>query len=194
MEDLKSGDPIRIYIAGSTHSYQTLVLVLRQHDGTGDAFDSDRYIIKDDGITKDIVYHDMVGANCAPDLETNNCFTEPDGVYYYTTKDLIDIGDGTFDSNSYHNVLKHQTNDSNISEKIRYKINNNPADFLDHGNQREIDIDGPYRNNELSRSAGCTIGKDGQLHQDEYMRILKAGVDNVENIIKIIHSYSNGDR
>ena len=79
------------------------------------------------------------------------------------------------------------------SEEIRKKINVNPADFLDHPNQYKKS-NSPYRGNELPRSAGCTIGKDGQQHHDEYMRMLKTGVENIEDVKKLIYSYGNGGK
>ena len=42
-----------------------------------------------------------------------------------------------------------------------------------------------------SRSAGCIIGKDGQLHHDEMMKYLMEDVDNPEKINVYIRSMSN---
>jgi len=101
---------------------------------------------------------DRVGANCKPEYnEKSGCFTEPDGIYHYTTEGLTKQEDGTYDSKSYKNTLRHITFDDEIDKKIRDKINFDPADFLDHGNQRIIDTTGPYNDNLEPGSAGCTI-------------------------------------
>ena len=188
-----TGRKIEETVAGE--DIRTYVLVVRQNDGLGNSFDSDRYVYKN-GV---MVFHDKVGANCS---ETNkkknvNNFTEPDGEYYFTTKGLPKNTDGTFDSNSYHNVLIHQTNDPKIPKEIRDKINISPRDFLEHCNQYKISADLKeksgtiYGGNLYPCSAGCTIGKDGQEHHDLYMSVLLNGVSNVENIRKEIRSISN---
>ena len=188
-----TGRKIEETVAGE--DIRTYVLVVRQNDGLGNSFDSDRYVYKN-GV---MVFHDKVGANCS---ETNkkknvNNFTEPDGEYYFTTKGLPKNTDGTFDSNSYHNVLIHQTNDPKIPKEIRDKINISPRDFLEHCNQYKISADLKeksgtiYGDNLYPCSAGCTIGKDGQEHHDLYMSVLLNGVSNVENIRKEIRSISN---
>ena len=188
-----TGRKIEETVAGE--DIRTYVLVVRQNDGLGNSFDSDRYVYKN-GV---MVFHDKVGANCS---ETNkkknvNNFTEPDGEYYFTTKGLPKNTDGTFDSNSYHNVLIHQTNDPKIPKEIRDKINISPRDFLEHCNQYKISADLKeksgtiYGDNLYPCSAGCTIGKDGQEHHDLYMSVLLNGVSNVENIRNEIRSISN---
>ena len=186
-----TGRKIEETVAGE--DIRTYVLVVRQNDGLGNSFDSDRYVYKN-GV---LVFHDKVGANCKAEKQNENCFTEPDGEYYFTTEGLIDNGDGTFDSDSYHNVLIHQTNDPNISKEIRDKINISPRDFLEHCNQFKIsaslgeDSGRLYGSNVSPCSAGCTIGKDGQEHQDLYMSVLLKGVSDVTNIRKEIRSISN---
>ena len=172
----------------SSRNKKTEVYVLRDNDGLCDSFNSIRMIFKD-GVC---VYVDQVGANCSEDnYEEGISFTEPDGIYYYTSQGLYDNGDGTYDSESYHNVLRHKTDDPNIPEEIREAINSNPGDFLEHGNQRKQDKAGPYNGNAKPRGAGCTIGKDGQAHQDEFMKVLMDGVDRPEEIKKIIISKNN---
>ncbi len=169
----------------STDYKRTEVYVFRDNDGLGDSFNSTRMIFKDEVC----VYVDQVGANCSEDkYEEGVCFTEPDGVYYYTSQGLYDNGDGTYDSESYYNVLRHTTYDKNIPEEIREAINNSPGDFFEHGNQRKIDKSAPYNGNEKPRGGGCTIGKDGQAHQDEFMKVLMDGVDRPEEIKKTIIS------
>lgn len=139
-----------------------------------------------------LVYADTVGANCKKEkYDGNNNFTEPDGDYYYTAEGLTDNGDGTYDSESYHNVLRHKTDDPRIPEEVRKKINDSPGDFLDHGNQRKSDVNGPYNNNESPGGSGCTIGKNGQQQQDEFMKILMDGVEKPEDITKKIRSFQH---
>ena len=157
----------------------------RETDGARKTFNSDRYIYKN----RQIVFHDNVGANCRDKYQSDDCFTEPDGEYYYTTEGLTKNKDGTYDSKSYHNVLRHKTDDPNIPKKIITKINSTPGDFLDHANQKKDKS--IYGNNEFAESAGCTIGKGGQAHHDEYMKVLLDDVENINDIKKIIHSYSN---
>ena len=182
-----TGRKIEETVAGE--DIRTYVLVVRQNDGLGNSFDSDRYVYKN-GV---MVFHDKVGANCSEKNKKKNAnnFTEPDGEYYFTTnsKILTKNEDGTYDSGSFHNVLAHRTNDPNISESIRNKINSDPADFLEHCNQYKTSstVYSEYH----PCSAGCTIGKDGQEHHDLYMSVLLNGVSNAENIRKEIRSISN---
>ena len=186
-----TGRKIEETVAGE--DIRTYVLVVRQNDGLGNSFDSDRYVYKN-GV---MVFHDKVGANCRAEYLDEENFTEPDGEYYFTTKGLPKNTDGTFDSNSYHNVLIHQTNDPKIPKEIRDKINISPRNFLEHCNQYKISADLKeksgtiYGDNLYPYSAGCTIGKDGQEHHDLYMSVLLNGVSNVENIRKEIRSISN---
>ena len=186
-----TGRKIEETVAGE--DIRTYVLVVRQNDGLGNSFDSDRYVYKN-GV---MVFHDKVGANCKAEYKNEKCFTEPDGEYYFTTKGLPKNTDGTFDSDSYHNVLIHQTKDPDIPKEIRDKINISPRDFLEHCNQYKISADLKeksgtiYGDNLYPCSAGCTIGKDGQEHHDLYMSVLLNGVSNVENIRKEIRSISN---
>ena len=188
-----TGRKIEETVAGE--DIRTYVLVVRQNDGLGNSFDSDRYVYKN-GV---MVFHDKVGANCKAEYKNEKCFTEPDGEYYFTTnsKILTKNEDGTYDSGSFHNVLIHQTNDPNIPKEIRDKINISPRDFLEHCNQYKISADLKeksgtiYGDNLYPCSAGCTIGKDGQEHHDLYMSVLLNGVSNVENIRKEIKSISN---
>ena len=188
-----TGRKIEETVAGE--DIRTYVLVVRQNDGLGNSFDSDRYVYKN-GV---MVFHDKVGANCKAEYKNEKCFTEPDGEYYFTTnsKILTKNEDGTYDSGSFHNVLIHQTNDPNIPKEIRDKINISPRDFLEHCNQYKISADLKeksgtiYGDNLYPCSAGCTIGKDGQEHHDLYMSVLLNGVSNVENIRKEIRSISN---
>ena len=188
-----TGRKIEETVAGE--DIRTYVLVVRQNDGLGNSFDSDRYVYKN-GV---MVFHDKVGANCSEKNKKKNVnnFTEPDGEYYFTTKGLPKNTDGTFDSNSYHNVLIHQTKDPDIPKEIRDKINISPRDFLEHCNQYKISADLKeksgtiYGDNLYPYSAGCTIGKDGQEHQDLYMSVLLKGVSDVTNIRKEIRLISN---
>ena len=166
----------------------TEVIILRNHDGLGNDFDSDRMIYKVYGTTRKLVYVDKVGANCAEDKYTDKDFTLPDGKYYLSYHNLKRQDDGSYNSDSYINVLTIQTQDKNISKELQHIINE--EGFLFHANQRVIDKN-PYNSNVESRSAGCIIGKDGQLHHDEMMKYLMEDVDNPEKINVYIRSMSN---
>ena len=170
----------------TSDSYKrTEVYIYRPTDGLGNEFNSTRMIFKN-GVC---VYADQVGANCSEQYYDGvNNFTEPDGVYYYSFENLIQNDDGTYDSGSYHNVIRHKTDDPNIPEQIRNAINNTPGDFLEHGNQFSNGNDS-YNLNQTPGGAGCTIGKDGQVHQNEFMSILLEGVDRPEEIKRVVYSY-----
>lgn len=109
-------------------------------NGYSDSFNSDRYIYKDYGNGRQLVYHDRVTANARSEAfaKEHDGFTEPDGVYGYTFEggSLVKQADGTYNSNKFKNVIRHTTNDPNIPEDIREKINN--GDFYDHANQFKI--------------------------------------------------------
>lgn len=172
--------------SSSAHK-NTQVYIFRSSDGTGNKFDSTRIILKEGKC----VFVDSVGSNCSEKYyDGKKNFTKPDGVYYYSFENLTSNGDGTYDSKTYHNVIRTKTDDKNISEEKRNAINNNPGDFLDHANQFK-DASNPYNSNETPGGAGCDICKDGQAHQDEYMRILMDGVDRPEEIRKEIISVNN---
>ena len=106
---------------------ETLVVILRKNDGYSDSFNSDRYIYKDYGNGRQLVYHDRVTANARSEAfaKEHDGFTEPDGVYGYTFEggSLVKQADGTYNSNKFKNVIRHTTNDPNIPEDIREKIN-----------------------------------------------------------------------
>ena len=170
--------------ASAAHK-STQVYIYRNDDGIGNDFNSTRMIFKD-GVC---VYVDQVGANCTEQYYNGTTnLTEPDGTYYYSFENLQPNADGTYDSDSYHNVIRHKTNDKNIPEDIRNTINNAPGDFLDHANQKKdkdiYSTTNPY-------SAGCTIGMGGQEHQDKFMETLLDGVDRPEEIQRIIVSNNN---
>ena len=158
----------------------TRVVVFRPTAGLGNSFDADRYIYKSDGVREFIVYRDKVGANCETENnKKSGCFTEPDGIYHYTTEGLNLQDDGTYNSDSYQNVLRHVTYDENIPEAIRNKINKAPADFLEHCNQK---IGGKITNSPWS--AGCTICRGGQAQQDEFMKYLYMGLTDLSSVEK----------
>ena len=167
----------------------TRVDVLRKTTGLGNSFDSTRYVYKSNGIREFIVYRDRVGANCKPKYnEDPGCFTEPDGLYRYTTSKLTKQEDGTYNSGSYENTLRHVTFDPDIPKAIRDKINFDPADFLDHGNQK-IFQNKPYNDNLEPGSAGCTICQGGQAQQNEFMKYLYMGVNDITlDVVKRIIS------
>ncbi len=193
-----NGDPINFVDlwgleASDIVAIETLVVILRENDGYSDSFNSDRYIYKDYGNGRQLVYHDRVTANARSEAfaKEHDGFTEPDGVYGYTFEggSLVKQADGTYNSNKFKNVIRHTTNDPNIPEDIREKINT--GDFYDHANQFK-DKDKPYNSGQNPGSAGCTIGSGGQAHHDEYMEILMQGVEDVSTMKRVIHSYSNG--
>ena len=172
---------------------ETIVIILRENDGYGDTFNSDRYIYKNYGSGPELVYHDRVTANARSEAfaKEHDGFTEPDGVYGYTFEggSLVKQADGTYNSNKFKNVIRHTTNDPNIPEDKREKINT--GDFYDHANQFK-DKDKPYNSGQNPGSAGCTIGSGGQAHHDEYMKALMQGVKDTSTMKRIIHSESNG--
>ncbi len=168
----------------------TRVEVFRQTDGLGNSFDSDRYVYKSDGVREFIVYRDKVGANCSSENSSDaDCFTEPDGEYHYTTNGLIKQLDGTYDSKSYKNVLRHTTDDPNIPKEIRDKINISPADFLEHPNQKK-NASTPY-STIYPQSAGCTITQGGQAQHDKFMEYLYMGTNDLSSVEKCIYSYKH---
>jgi hypothetical protein len=167
----------------------TTVYIVRKHDGLGNDFDSLRIIVKKDAAGNTKSYVDIVGANCTlKNLKEKKGSTTPDGTYYLTAEGLYDMGDGTYDSESYKNVLILATKDKSLSTAVKDVINQ--LDRLFHPNQKKTD-DSPYLENEIPSSAGCIIGKDGQKHHDEMMDFLMEGVDNPETITVIISSENN---
>ncbi len=167
---------------------RTTVYVVRNDEGLGDKFNATRYIKKTDAYGKTEWYQDVVGANCRDTYYQENLnTTTPDGIYYLTGKNLTKQADGTYNSNSYANVLALATNDKNLTQQERDTVNIGDRYF--HANQKiNKDI---YTNNKTPESAGCIIGKDGQTHQNEMMAFLMKGVDNPESIVVIIISLSN---
>lgn len=169
---------------------KTTVVILRNNDGLGNEFDSDRLIYKNDGFTTKLVYVDKVGANCNPNedfIKANNGLTVADGKYFLTGKNLSKQPDGTYNLAHYLNVISLNTDDTSIPEDMRNEINK--GDILFHANQKkDFDI---YANNMKPYSAACVIGMDGQTHQNEMMTSLMDGVINPENITVYIRSMSN---
>ncbi len=167
---------------------KTTVVILRDNDGTGNEFNSTRLIYKDDGINTKLVYVDVVGANCKPEYDGKEGSTTPDGTYYLSNSILVQQSDGTFNSASYDNVLSLMTNDQNLTQEQRDMINT--GDRLFHANQFSASTK-PYNSNLEPGSAGCIIGKDGQVQQDLMMEILMDGVQNPESITVLIKSMYN---
>lgn len=90
---------------------------------------------------------------------------------------------------SYKNVLALSTNDKNLTEQQRDIVNIGDRYF--HANQFAFNHENtttPYNSNLTPGSAGCIIGKDGQKHQNEIMKVLMDGVDRPESIIVKIQS------
>lgn len=145
------------------------VLILRPNSGYGDKFDSFRITISYSDAAGFGRYYDMVGANAvdADFAKKYNGMTLPDGSYYYTTKGLIKNEDGTYSSGSYKNVYRLETNDDNIPEDTRKKINSDM--YLSHPNKHK---ESKYEYAATPRSAGCNIVR-GQEAQDTFMDILK---------------------
>ena len=97
----------------------------------------------------------------------------PDGEYYFTGSGLIpeDNESGHFDSGSFENVLKYQTNDESIPESTRSLINN--GTYLNHPNQYKGRQGEGWKNS--SYSAGCSSQRGGKPAQDTFINQL-AGV------------------
>ena len=172
---------------------KTTVVILRNHDGLGNDFDSTRLIYKNNGINTELVYVDTVGANCKNEnYVPGKDETTPDGKYYLSNKSTATTPlylqeDGITNSKTYNNVLSLRTEDNNLTQEQRYLINK--GDIFFHANQKDKhDI---YTNNETPESAACIIGQDGQKHQDEMMKYLMDGVQNPESITVYIRSMSN---
>lgn len=197
------GDPVNFVDINGLFSYKgdeqttddpashTTVYIYRPDDGLGNDFDGTRVIIKKDAAGNQKVYVDAVGANCKPEYykdKEHDGSTTPDGKYYLTAKWLYKKEDGTYDSESYKNVLALATKDKSLSAEVRNVINK--LDRLFHPNQFK-NTASPYNSNESPGSAGCIIGKDGQEHQDEMMEFLMENVDRPESITVIITSNSN---
>lgn len=168
---------------------KTTVIILRNNDGLGNSFDSTRLIYKNDGFNTKLVYVDSVGANCKPEYNGTKGSTTPDGTYYLSNKILKKQSDGTYNSDSYNNVLSLMSDDKKLTQQQRNEIN--IGDRLFHANQRNCDVNGPYNSNKTPGGAGCIIGKDGQVHQDAMMETLMDGVRNPEEITVIIRSMNN---
>lgn len=187
-------DPNGLFFYGNdgqhsiTEIKQTTVVIIRNSDGTGNSFDSTRYIYKDDGINTTLVYVDTVGANCKEEYNGTEGSTTPDGSYYLTTGTLTNNGDGTYNSKSYENVLALATNDPNLTQEQRDTVN--AGDRLFHANQFANATDA-YNSNETPGGAGCIIGKNGQKQQDEMMDALMDGVTNPESIVVNIRSFQH---
>ena len=141
------------------------VTIERQNDGYGNTFDSTRTTTVTYGSGRTKTYVDEVGANCksAAYADSKDGMTLPDGDYSVTTDGLAKQDDGTYDSDSYSNVLRLQTNDPNIPKETRDSINDDW--YLFHANQFK-DKDEPYSG--TPSSAGCPI-VNGQSGQDEFM-------------------------
>jgi len=70
--------------------------------------------------------------------------------------------EGGYDSKSYHNVLRIQTNDPSIHPKIREKIN--AGMYLIHGTENKTG-----KTWDLPYSAGCISPPGNQPEQDRFM-------------------------
>lgn len=156
----------------------TQVIIIRPNEGYGNDFDSMRVAIKntkDNGIE---VLTQMIGANADESMSNKyKGMTRPDGDYYYTTKapedspwnDLKKQSDGSYNSNSYKNVLREVTKDQNIPADTREKVNNDY--YYSHSTVKNgVQYSGgPW-------GAGCAI-IDGQEKQNEYMNFIAPHVD-----------------
>ncbi len=172
----------------SKFSTSITVSVLRTNDNYGNSFDSMRITTMYSEFTGTMTYIDMIGANAANEefAKKNEGMTLPDGEYYLTGNNLIKQPDGTFNSGTYENVYRLETNDSNIPETTRDKIN---SDFyLVHANQRMAEEN--VYSAERPWSAGCSISQGGQSQHDVFMDFLKLA-DRPEDIRYIISSGGN---
>ena len=165
----------------------TVVWIVRNHDGLDNKFDASRFIIKDGKIE----YQDVVGANCFKDYDGIKGSTTPDGIYYLSDKKLINQKDGTSDSKSYKNVLSLMTSDNNLSEKEKNNIN--IGDRLFHSDEKYNKATGTfksYSDYNLPYGAGCMITHTQKAHE-QMMGVLMDGVYNPNNIQVRIVSLSN---
>lgn len=145
------------------------VFIFRPNSGYGDEFNSLRITRTYSDVAGLQFYYDMVGANAANEdfAKKHQGMTLPDGVYHYTTRLLTANDDGTFSSGNFANVYRMETNDENIPEEMRDKINSDYS--LAHANKKTGDV-GEYSSTPFS--AGCTIVQ-GQEAQDRFMEVLK---------------------
>lgn len=167
---------------------KTTVVILRNDDGNGNEFDSSRLIYKNDGIDTKLVYVDEVGANCKTEYDGTKGSTTPDGIYYLSNSILNQQSDGSFDSESYSNVLSLMTNDQNLTQEQREMINT--GDRLFHANQFSTAL-APYNSNLEPGGAGCIISKNGQIQHNLMMEYLMDGVINPESITVLIKSMNH---
>ena len=198
-----NGDPVNFVDINGLFSYKgdkqttdapasnTTVYIFRVDDGLGNEFNSTRVIIKKDAAGNKKVYVDSVGANCKEEFyhdEKHDGSTTPDGKYYLTAEKLTEQEDGSYDSNSFKNVLALATRDKNLSTEVKKVIN--ALDRYFHANQFKKG-DKAYNSNKKPSSAGCIISKDGQENHDEMMEFLMENVDRPEAITVIITSNNN---
>ena len=176
---------------------KTNVVILRNHDGIGNEFDSTMLIYKNDGFETKLVYVDSVGANCKQEYYDNGKgSTTPDGTYYLTNKGtnftpLYNQPDGTTNSTSFKNVLSLRTDDQNLTQEQRQMIN--IGDRLFHADEwynADSNTTKPYNSTKTPGGAGCIISHTQTKH-DTMMDILMEGVQNPETITVSIRSMNN---
>lgn len=86
----------------------------------------------------------------------------PDGNYYASTSDLFKNSEGSYDSETYHNVLRIKAHDRTISPEIHNKINAGMYLIHETENKAGDTWDPPY-------SAGCISPPGDQPGQDRFM-------------------------
>ncbi|BDC94041.1 RHS repeat-associated core domain-containing protein [Treponema bryantii] len=201
-----NGDPVNFvdlyglffYKGNTQESYkQTTVYVIRNHDGTGNEFNSSMYIRKED-VYGNVTYSDpyTVGANCKQEYNGTIGSTTPDGNYYLSGKGTYDTplyaqDDGSTNSTSYKNVLSLRTNDPNLTQNQRDMINT--GDRLLHADEKynsETGTTTPYNSDGTPGGAGCIISHT-QTEQDKMMAELMDGVTNPESVLVTIYSLNN---
>ena len=169
------------------------VTVTRQTDGYGDNFDALRSVHVENDSGLNITYNDFIGANAVDEefAKKYDGMTLPDGKYFLSSDTylLTQQSDGSFDSNSYANVLALKTNDNSIPKETRDKINDTSSGYFCHANQKKTS------NTSYStrpRSAGCNIS-DGQVKQDIFMSLVNLA-PRPEYVEYTIQSISNMER
>lgn len=174
------------------------ISIIREDDGYGNEFNAIRTTTVE-GLFgfEDITYVDFIGVNARDEdfAKSHDGMTLPDGYYYYTTNNLFDNKDGSFNSGSYKNVVTINTRDPSIESKTRSIINDTTAFYLAHPAEfspEKKHSDGtPYvYPTPGPQGAGCTISQN-QLQQDIHMSLVNMNPYPFEDVEIEIRSWVN---
>jgi len=152
------------------------VTITRPTDGYGNEFDSTASLdstTMENGQVLEVGASTSVGANAREkEAKQYDGMTLPDGDYYLTTEDLDKNAKGSHNSHRFYNVLRIQTNDSNIPEATRNKIN--IGMYLFHATQYKPGVTTKSGRNswDLPYSAGCISAPGNQSGHDRIMNQL----------------------